>query len=115
MKISDARAKANACSKRTRRERFLRGRFGRAPDVRREVRRPLRIDTADGHDDPHRLVRGTRCRAEMEPGLVRKPVLLTRIAALASGDDVVPGVGTAAAPRDHVIDVLRRRSAVLAD
>ncbi len=62
------------------------------------------------HPMPGRRGRG----AKDHPDLVREPVLLAGVAPAAGRDHVLPRVETPPAPRDHVVEVLGRRAAVLA-
>ncbi len=55
-----------------------------------------------------------RAARQVEPGLLRRAVLLLGVAAPAGRHHVLPRVGAAPRARDHVIQVLRRRGAVLA-
>jgi len=99
----------------------LKGRLGRRRrGVRRggvaavEVGLPLRVDVADGHDDPDLLPRRRRLAAQLHAGLGRQPILLARVARFARGDHVLPCVRPAARARDDMIDVLCGCGAVLA-
>src|SRR6266511_142812 len=77
-----------------------------------EVRLPLRLELSERQ--PEAVSGDERLAKEPEPDLVWLAVLLARVAPAAGGHDVLPGV--LAAPRlgDHVVDVFRRRPAVLA-
>ncbi len=70
-----------------------------------------------GFEPPERQTEAIRGRLrrsrEAETGVLERPVLLPGVAAAARGDDVVPRVRPTARSRDHVIEVLRRRTAVL--
>src|SRR5439155_5817273 len=81
---------------------------------RPEVWLPVGAQASGRHEEPHALpwLRGRP--AEGETDLVDEPVLLAGVAAPAGGDHVVPGVGPALAAGHDVVDVLRRRAAVLA-
>src|SRR5437763_8995060 len=79
-----------------------------------EVGLPVGVHRADGHDDPRELL-GRRGRAAQgEADLVEEAVLLLGVARPAGGDDVLPDVLATPAAGDDVVDVLGRRTAVLA-
>src|SRR4029077_1211182 len=73
----------------------------------------LRINVADGHDDPDLLSGRRRLATELHAGLSRQAVLLAGVARLARRDDVLPRMRAPARARDDVIDVLGRCGAVL--
>src|SRR3954452_7140913 len=70
---------------------------------RDQVLLPRRVDRRAGHVDEYVRARGPRLRDRVHPGHLREPITLTPVAGGAARDDVVPGGGTSARPRDHVV------------
>src|SRR5881628_3008215 len=77
-----------------------------------QVGLPAGLDLAEREAEP---VGGReRLTMQVEPGFLRRPVHLLRVAPPARGDDVLPYMQPAARAREHVIEVLGRGTAVLA-
>src|SRR4051795_12574443 len=77
-----------------------------------QVRLPVRFGAAER--EPESVGGRERLAGQPHAGLGQQVVLLLRVASTAGGDDVLPDVLSAAGAGDHVIEVLRRRRAVLA-
>jgi MFS family permease len=78
-----------------------------------EIGGPLRIAVVVGADQPPvRAARHHRRDGKRPAKFLKQPVRLAVVAAGAGGHAVLPGMGTAAAARDHVVDRLRLVPAV---
>src|SRR5439155_16713744 len=73
-----------------------------------EVLLPLGLHPAEREPEP--VTRRVRLAGERQPGVVREPVLLARVAAPARRHHVVPYVLAAQRPGKDVVHVLRRRA-----